>query len=250
MTCQEFEELSGAYALDAITPEERVLAEEHLAQCLHCTQLLQDLQLAVDALPLSVPIVEPSPALKDRILASVQVNETMSPLPIQRQRPLIARRRRVLNIWSKQFLAVAAVILFILLSAMTIWNISLQQQISSLSASVATVSYPIRGTTTEPGTAGELTCFPRQQVCMLVMHGLPSLEGTQVYQGWLLQGKQPTSIGLLNVQNGVASVDFQGNASVYTAVAVSVEPGPAASPDAPRGQILALGPVGKSATNT
>jgi len=31
MTCEEFEELSGAFALDAVTPAERLAAEEHLA---------------------------------------------------------------------------------------------------------------------------------------------------------------------------------------------------------------------------
>jgi hypothetical protein len=29
MTCEEFEELSGAYALDAVTPAERLAAEAH-----------------------------------------------------------------------------------------------------------------------------------------------------------------------------------------------------------------------------
>ncbi len=31
MNCQEFEELSGAYVLGAVTPEEHELAQEHMA---------------------------------------------------------------------------------------------------------------------------------------------------------------------------------------------------------------------------
>ena len=84
----------------------------------------------------------------------------------------------------------------------------------------------------------------------LTMHGLPTLEGTKVYQGWLLHDKQPTSIGLLNVRGGLASVDFQGNVGDYTAAAVSVEPGPIASKDAPKGQIIAIGSVSKAVSKS
>jgi anti-sigma-K factor RskA len=80
------------------------------------------------------------------------------------------------------------------------------------------------------------------------MHNLPRLQGTQVYQGWLLRGKQPTSIGLLNVQDGTASVTFQGNAQGYDATAVSVEPGPTATQGAPKGQIVAVGVIHRSST--
>ncbi len=71
MNCQEFEELSGAYALDAITPAERQEADEHLATCLKCTLLLSELREVVSLLPLTVPQVNPSPTLKERIFAVI-----------------------------------------------------------------------------------------------------------------------------------------------------------------------------------
>ncbi len=55
MTCGEFEELSGAYALDAVTPAERLAAEAHLATCARCTRLFQETRGVVSLLPLSVP---------------------------------------------------------------------------------------------------------------------------------------------------------------------------------------------------
>lgn len=73
------------------------------------------------------------------------------------------------------------------------------------------------------------------------MRGLAQPDGTQVYQGWLLKGKQPISIGLLNIENGVATLDYMGNLTGFNAAAVSLEPGPQASPRAPVGPVLALG---------
>src|SRR6266705_5274374 len=52
MNCKEFEEISGAYALDAVTSEEREAAQTHLAQCPTCTFLLRELRSAVALLPL------------------------------------------------------------------------------------------------------------------------------------------------------------------------------------------------------
>ncbi len=40
MICQDIEELSGAYVLDAVTPQERQEVEEHLVSCPDCTHLV------------------------------------------------------------------------------------------------------------------------------------------------------------------------------------------------------------------
>src|SRR6266478_457343 len=74
-----------------------------------------------------------------------------------------------------------------------------------------------------------------------VVPRLPKMQGTHVYQGWLIQNNTPVSIGLLSVQNGIASVDFPGDITNYQAVAVSMEHGPNASKNAPAGPVVALG---------
>jgi anti-sigma-K factor RskA len=61
-------ELSGAYALDAVTPDEARIIEEHLAGCASCGALVADLRSTVRVLPYSCEMVDPSPALKRRIL--------------------------------------------------------------------------------------------------------------------------------------------------------------------------------------
>jgi anti-sigma-K factor RskA len=249
MTCDEFEELLGAYALGAVTPEEQEAARAHLAGCENCKRRLREVRAVVDLLPYSVTQMNPSDSLKERILEAIQKqDQTTSAQPVQiNQRP---RRRG----WSTRLLAAAAVLLFILFGGMTAWNISLQhevtslqqqnialeRQVSSLQHQVA-LTYAIQGNPSAQGVTGKLIYLPEQNITLLVMQGLPQLPGTEVYQGWLIHDKQPRSIGLLNIENGIASVTYPGNITGYEVAAVSREPGPAASNNGPAGPVVAMG---------
>lgn len=244
MTCTDFEELSGAYVLNAITPEEQQAADAHLAGCSHCRTLVRELRTAIDFLPLSVPQVAPSSALKERVLTAIQ--DDAGPVQYIEQIRKLKRRRSSWRTWSSQLLAVAAVLLLLLLVGVGAWNMALQQQISHLSSTIASnapVTYSLQstGASKTADISGELTYYPRQHITVLIMHGLPQLTGAHVYQGWLLKGKQPTSIGLLNVENGLATLDYPGNLTSFNAAAVSLEPGPQATPNTPAGPVLALG---------
>ena len=231
MTCQDIEELSGAYVLDAVTPQERQEVEEHLVACPDCTQLMQELQSVAELLPLSVPPVEPSPSLQARVLTRIQADADQA---IQWNRP---RRNRRWRNWTSQLVAVAAVLVLTLLGTMTAWNISLQQQLHASTY----ITYTVKGTAAIPGASGQLLYIPSKNITVLTVQGLPQAQGKHVYQGWLLRGNQPVSIGVLNIHDGVASESFQGNVQGYDTTAVSLEPGPGASLDAPKGQIVAAG---------
>ncbi|HEY5005554.1 MAG TPA: anti-sigma factor [Ktedonobacteraceae bacterium] len=236
MICQDIEELSGAYVLDAVTPQERQEVEEHLVACPDCTQLVQELQSVAELLPLSVPPVEPSPSLQARVLTRIQADADQS---IQWNRP---RRNRRWRNWTNPLIAVAAILVLALLGSMTAWNISLQRQLNTQTY----ITYAVKGTTAIPGASGQLLYIPSKNITILTVQGLPQAQGNQVYQGWLLRGNQPVSIGVLNIHNGVASESFQGNVQGYDTTAVSLEPGPGASQDAPKGQIVATGKLNSS----
>ena len=244
MTCEEFEELSGAYALGAVTPEEREAAQAHIAGCAKCTRLAQELHAVVDVLPLSVTQVDPPKSSRERLLAEIRQGR-----PVQiSQRPR-KRRRRVIPL-----LAAAAILGFMLFAGMAAWNISLLHRVSSLEQQVASQqhnsslvaslrrqvarAYGLQGSA---GATGKLIYFPQQNITVLVMERLPRLKGTQVYQGWLIHDNQPLSIGLLSVQNGIASATFPGGITGYQTAAVSREPGPHPSKNKPAGPIVATG---------
>jgi anti-sigma-K factor RskA len=244
MNCEEFEELSGAYALNAVTPAERLEAKAHLAECPACTRRLKELRSVVALLPLSVTQVTPSASLKARIMAALE-QERKATLEAQAVPQRLKRPRR--QGWGIRLLAAAAVLMFALLGGMAAWNVSLANQTSALRNQVSLLqseraaTYAIVGDQSAQGATGKLIYLPQQHLTVIIIHGLPQLKGTQVYQGWLLQGKQPMSIGLLSVQNGIASIDYLGDITGYSAAAVSIEKGPNATQNAPAGPVVASG---------
>jgi anti-sigma-K factor RskA len=92
--------------------------------------------------------------------------------------------------------------------------------------------------------------YPEQNVTVLLVSGLPQLQGSQVYQGWLLENSKPISIGLLNVQNQTATLGFRGAPHGFEAIAVSLERGPSATPLAPKGAVVAESLLNKPVRST
>jgi cell division protein FtsB len=260
MTCEEFEEISGAYVLDAVTPEERAEARTHLAQCEKCTRLDQELRAVVALLPLSVTQIEPPAALKERIFAAIR--QEGEPVPAQ-PTPITQRARRRRPGLLTQLLAAALVLLLVLFGSMAAFNISLQaqnaslaHQISVLQSQNSTLSGQVSSLRTQvanvlktynlavisnvtKGATGQVIYIPEHNLAVLMMRGLPQLQGTQVYQGWLIQGGKPISIGLLSVQNGVATLNYSGTLAGSAEAAVSLEPGP--FPSAKPTKVVAIG---------
>ena len=252
MTCQEFEELSAAYALGAVTPEEQQAARAHLATCPKCARLAGQLRSIVDLLPLSVAQVSPPAALRDRVLAAVQQEGRV--VPIERGTQIRARKRKPTWGWGTRLLATAAIALLMLTGAMTAWNVSLQQhasvlqqqttrlgsQVAALQREVAQV-YAMQGTVQAQAASGSLIYIPQKNITLLYLSGLPPLQGSHLYQGWLIHNNQPTSIGILSMQNGIASLTFSGKVTGFEVAAVSLEPGPHPSPEAPQGPVIVTG---------
>ena len=243
MTCKECEDLSGAYVLGAIPREEYYAVRVHLAQCPICTQLYQELRAIVSLLPLSVLQHDPPAYLKERILAAIQREARSSSSSGPQHSNVHPLHTRTRKSSAMRFLAIAAVLLLLLLGGMGLWNVSLEQQLASVSPRVVTTIQSVASSQT---ATGEVFYLPQQNVTVLIMHGLPALAGTHVYQGWLLHDQQSTSIGLLTIQNDTGSLSFSGNATGYNGIAISLEPGPVASIGGLAGPIIARGALKNS----
>ncbi len=245
MDCQEVEELLGAYALDALSEEERKEVDIHLAECPKCARTVKQLQEIVDLFPLSVPPVNPPERLKTQVLDRIKRSSQTVESPSNGDNELLVRRTRRRYQRSVGTLATIAAMLLLLLGGMLVWNLSLRQQIAQRPAPtslVQPVAYQLHGSSSATSdVSGDLLYFPQQHITVLTLHNLPQLTGTHVYQGWLIQNNQPHSLGLLNVSNGEATLEFPGDIKGYDATAISLEKGPLASPTIPKGPVIAQG---------
>jgi anti-sigma-K factor RskA len=109
-------EMSGAYALDAVTLDEARAIEEHLAGCSGCDALVAELRNTAKVLPYGCEPVDPSPALKRRILDFAEA-ERKAEVRLRRNAQGVAdasntaRRQRPWNSARSWGVAAAAVVL-------------------------------------------------------------------------------------------------------------------------------------------
>jgi anti-sigma-K factor RskA len=70
--------LAGAYAMDALTPQDRAGFERHLAGCEDCAQEIASLREATARLA-TATAVTPPPGLRDRVLAAAAITRQQPP---------------------------------------------------------------------------------------------------------------------------------------------------------------------------
>ena len=83
-------ELTAGYALDALEPEEERAYEAHLAGCPQCQEDLASFWEVTEALATATAGPDPSPELRERILAGVRA-ERQNVVPIRRSRVQTSR---------------------------------------------------------------------------------------------------------------------------------------------------------------
>lgn len=187
-------DLLGAYALGAVTPEERRAVAAHLEGCGACRTELTRLRAAVHALPLALRDREPPPALRDRIEAGVLSELAEAGRPEARdRRPSVLRPhvdhatasavpvgsragRRFVTPWA----AVAALLLAVSLG-MLVWNLRLQQSLDQQEAAAIALR-PAR--LAARGASGRLADLGDREAMVVTVRGLPSLAPGLVYELW------------------------------------------------------------------
>ena len=233
----DYRELLGAYALGAVTPDERRAVAEHLTTCEECPAELARLRVAVHALPLALADREPSPALRDRIEAAARQDlangrgqeggRPASVLPTPPAPPAAMRppersnlRRLPVTPW-----AAAAVVLLAVSLGLLGWNLRLQQD---LGRREAVETFALRPSAAAPGASGQLTYLEDRRVLILAVRDLPPLAPGQVYEVWLIRDGAPAPAGVFAASTAEHAV--VADPGRYEALAITVEPGPLGSP--------------------
>jgi len=231
-TTQEIEELLGAYALDAVDPDEREAVEEHLATCPRCRAELAD-HLAVAALlantgspaPAGVwskivdSLEEPPPALRLSISpaesAPAPRSDTVSASDDGGAVVALAGRSRSRRV---VWLAVAAAAVIILgLGGMVLHQDrrldQMQREVAAANGLegvvVNAMADPANHTMTLTSPSGEdmsaTAVMTTEGTGYLMTTSLPALPDDRTYQLWGMDGDKVISLGVLGTQPHLAA---------------------------------------------
>jgi anti-sigma-K factor RskA len=227
-TCQSVDELAGAFAFGAMDADEAAAVRAHLASCDQVHAEARDALGAAEILAANLEPVEPSPALRDRLMATVErmprgdrqaVAEVKPPWPrpgwFDWISPRVARP-----------LAVAAVVAVIALGA---WNVSLRSDLDQRDAALRAVAAAIANGKTAfrvDGSAGRGYVVDTPGAgASLVVADLQSLPADRLYELWLIDAAgTPVAVGTFTDTSGaVAVLPVEKDLSGYATFAVTVE---------------------------
>jgi len=168
-------DLTAAYALDALEPEEARGYEEHLAGCERCREELASLQGVAGALAYAAPSARPPEELRGRILAAARA-----------ERPnVVPLRPRSWTAFGPYVLATVATAAVIAVVGLAVWNVSLHNRLDR--AQEALRGVPLTGATGSVVVSGGNGA--------LVVSNLAPAPAGKTYQAWVIKGGRASSAG-------------------------------------------------------
>jgi anti-sigma-K factor RskA len=205
--------LAGAYAMDAISEQDRVRFERHLAGCQECTQEIASLREATARLG-AATAVPPPPGLKERVMAAAAVTRQQPPATaepdISARAGAVARTGAWLRslAWPGRLaVAAAAVAAVAVLAIAVVFGVSnggIRQQLSQAQASsqqIATVltakdARMMTGPVVGGGTA-TIVMSHTQHALVFTAAGLHTLPDSHGYELWLIGPAGTRPVGML-----------------------------------------------------
>jgi anti-sigma-K factor RskA len=196
-------DLTAAYALDALEPDEARGYEEHLAGCERCREELASLQSAAGALAYAVEPSHPPESLRGRILAAAHA-ERPNVVPLQAYGPYARHYRR--------FAAVAAVAACTAVG-LGIWNITLHDRLGHARAALRGV--PLTGAKGSVIVSGDNAA--------LVVSDLGPAPAGQTYEAWVIEDGHASRAGTFTGSGRTIVIHLTHALPAGAVVAVTVE---------------------------
>jgi anti-sigma-K factor RskA len=267
MTHEELRELTGSYALGALTRDERRSVEAHLVECDECAAEVRALMPVAVALGRIVPQHDPPVALKRRVLDSVY--GAGQRLPSIYDRPVAAKRMAAWPAWLAAAAAVVAAVglgLYVRVLQDRIVRleeglrlaearaastgtalVAARESANEAQMRVAILSAPdvarvdLAGQTPAPRATAR-AYWSRSRGLMFTANDLPPLPAGKVYQLWVVTADAPVSAGLLRPDSGGrASITVATPQDLATPVAMAVTIEPEGGVPAPTGEKYLIG---------
>lgn len=218
MTCAEIEELIELYVIGALPTEEAREVSAHLDSCAGCREAAERTLEVAQMLRLGVDQLDPSPALRGRLLAVVREGAapaTAGVVAMGRSAPW----RVVLGWFSPahpfRVAAAFAVVPLLLSGWLGFQVVQLRSEMQSAETALASswetsqnaaeimgkaierggAMASLQGTGMAPAVSGMLYYAPSDNEAVLVVRGLPEIERGHVYQCWLMSGEKRMNAG-------------------------------------------------------
>jgi anti-sigma-K factor RskA len=210
-------ELSAAYALHALDPEEERTFEDHLARCGECRDHVAAFQEATAAMAYDVDAPPPPPVLRERILARAR-----------RERPSVValpERRRWVFPATAGFAAAATCAAI----ALGIWSVSLSSNLtderSALDQTREAIAILFREDATRiglSGVEGQLVVADDGDA-WLVVSDLVRAPGEKTYEIWIARNGEAVPAGLFPGGGEHTVVKLERKVPDGASVAVTLE---------------------------
>jgi anti-sigma-K factor RskA len=255
MNHEDYQELLAASALTALDDADARVLNSHLQNCAECRAELSQWENTASALALEATPMEPSPEVRERILASVRADRSQSSQVV----PFVPPART----WSSfsSFGAIAAALIFALMLFATGWMMAQRRQdrlelaelraellqtqqeldhkrdVLALLSSPDTHMMKLDGTKMAP-SAYAMLAYDKNGHAMLMARGLPAAPAGMAYQLWFIKDNQKMPGKVFNTDpagNGMLEDQIPDVARQSAVFAITLEPAQGVA--SPTGQI-------------
>jgi anti-sigma factor RsiW len=213
MGTQALHDLTAAYALDALDPDERREYEAHLARCKRCRTELASLSEAATALAYDVDAPAPPPQLRERILERARA-ERPNVVPLRPRWAVPA--------------AAAAVVAVAAVAVLAVWISSLQSKVDRLQARsteqqrVAAILGAVGARSIESGSGARVVVRPDGAAALVVTRLAPLRNG--VYEAWVARAGAPKPAGVFESGGALTAFPLELRVPKGAIVMVTREP--------------------------
>ena len=214
-----FEELAAAYALGALTGDERLWFESYLTEHPEANAEVEELGGIASLLALAPPDQEPPPGLRRSVLEGVGAPREVINEAAPRRSRRTGTARRVLRPAMLAAAATAAVVI-----GLFAWNVSLRDQNGDLRDEVSERrTFEMQGSGLARNADGEVLLIDEDRAVLVATELPPAPEG-EVYEAWVIRDGVPQPAGLFESRDGEAASTVEGSMDGAQAVAVTLEP--------------------------
>jgi anti-sigma-K factor RskA len=235
MDPQRFDELKEAYALNALSQEEREEFERHLSENPSEQAELDELLGVANLLALAPQEKEPSAGLRKGLMSQVRAEAKASGSSEAASAAGHERSRGSRGGWASRLFGargIATAAVAAALVGLLVWNVSLQSEMQNLRDLQAEAqeprdtqmsAYDLSGSGEATSVKGEVVRIG-DQGAMMVATDLPSLPEGKTYEMWSIDEEKPESCGVFEAGDGPAIQPIDQSISGAETFAITVEP--------------------------